>query len=118
MTGWNKATGIRWWPKGNMKEPHHMAVSYSALSVLVVVSACGGGGGGGGGGRGGEPVPLTLAYVMSECRGDAQAATLRQSLQIRRGDQEPITVVEYSSGRTDRTGAAQLAEICREIGSS
>src|SRR5262245_53327592 len=99
-----------------MKKPHHMAVSYSALSVLVVVSACGGGGSGGGGGGGGEPVPLTLAYVLSECHGDAQAATIRQSLQIRQGDQQPTTVVEYSSGRTDRTGAAELAAICGGIG--
>jgi hypothetical protein len=59
---------------------------------------------------------MTFAYVMSECRGDAQAATLRQSLQIRRGDQEPITVVEYSHERTAGTGAAQLEEICLGIG--
>jgi hypothetical protein len=55
---------------------------------------------------------------MTECRGDAQAATIRQSLQIRQGDQEPITVVEYSHGRPAGTGAAELATICRTLGNN
>jgi hypothetical protein len=40
----------------------------------------------------------TLAYVVSECRGDAAGGVVRQALRIRRGDGTPITVVEFGAG--------------------
>src|SRR5262245_44585971 len=43
-----------------------------------------------------KPVAIrTLAYVVSECREDAAGAVGHQELRIRRGDQEPITVVAF-----------------------
>src|SRR5262245_4859415 len=41
----------------------------------------------------------TLAYVLNECRRDApgMGVVRRQALRIRRGDREPITVVEFST---------------------
>ncbi|HKB40206.1 MAG TPA: hypothetical protein VKD72_27495, partial [Gemmataceae bacterium] len=42
------------------------------------------------------PAIRTLAYVLSECRVDAEGAdVVRQALRIRRGDREPITVAEF-----------------------
>ena len=41
----------------------------------------------------------TLAYVVSECRVDAAGLNVgRQALRIRRGEREPITVVEFGPG--------------------
>src|SRR5437867_3160146 len=39
----------------------------------------------------------TLAYVLSECREDAAGFVGHQALRIRRGDREPVTVVEFSA---------------------
>jgi hypothetical protein len=42
------------------------------------------------------PAIRTLAYALSECRVDAAGAVVaRQTLRIRQGDREPITVVEF-----------------------
>jgi cysteine-rich repeat protein len=42
------------------------------------------------------PAIRTLAYVVSECRVDAAGLVVaRQALRIRRGNREPITVVEF-----------------------
>ena len=49
--------------------------------------------------------------MVTECRGDAQGGTIRQSLQIQRGDQAPITVVEHTS----EIGIVAFAG-CRDIG--
>jgi cysteine-rich repeat protein len=47
----------------------------------------------------------TLAYVLSECRGNAARGVVwRQALHIRRGDREPITIVEF--GPSEATGQA------------
>jgi hypothetical protein len=48
---------------------------------------------------GGAPI-RTLAYVENECQTTADGQTMtRQSLRIRRGDCEPVPVVEFRSGR-------------------
>src|SRR5512145_226127 len=66
------------------------------LFILIALSACGGGGAG-------QPPPpttvSTLAYVVTECVTDTVQGpgTIRQRLQIRRGDQAPITVVDTSA---------------------
>ena len=78
-----------------MKRAHQLALNaWASLFIFIALSACGGGGEG-------APVPppmvSTLAYVVTECHVDAQGGTIRQSLQIRRGDQAPITVVEHSA---------------------
>jgi hypothetical protein len=49
--------------------------------------------------------------VVSECRADAQSGTLRQSLQIRQGEQAPITVVEHST-----SGFSNARAICEDAG--
>jgi hypothetical protein len=53
----------------------------------------------------------TLAYVLSECRVDAAGFVGRQSLRIRRGDREPITVAEF--GPFEATGGSRAAGFCR-----
>jgi hypothetical protein len=61
------------------------------LGVPLALAACGDGS------SGPPPAPNTIrtvAYVVSECHEDARGATLRQSLQVMRGDQTPITVRE------------------------
>jgi hypothetical protein len=85
-------------PDRVMKRPRRSALQRCAAIVLIfiAVGSCGGGGGGEGG-----PAPVTvstLAYVVTECRADADRTLgIRQSLQIRRGEQAPITVVEHSA---------------------
>src|SRR5512143_532039 len=77
--------------KGSRRSTVH---NWAMVSILIAASSCGGGGGG----EGAPPVTVsTLAYVVTECRGDAEALTIRQSLQIRQGEQAPITVVEHSA---------------------
>jgi len=81
---------------GVMPRPSRSALFLGAtLSILIaIVSACGGGGSG----EVAPPGPATvstLAYVVNTCSGDD--FTIRQSLQIRRGDEAPITVVEHSA---------------------
>src|SRR5262249_37539111 len=39
----------------------------------------------------------TLAYVVTECESDARGARLRQTLEIRRGDCEPVPVMELTA---------------------
>ena len=75
-----------------MKNPRRSALHNCAIVfLLVVVCSCGGGGGG----EGDQPAMVsTLAYVVTECRGDPGTVTIRQSLQIRQGEQAPVTVVE------------------------
>jgi hypothetical protein len=70
--------------------------AWAPLFILIALSACGGGGAD-------QPAPglatvSTLAYVVNECSTDAARGpgTIRQRLQIRRGDQPPITVVDTS----------------------
>src|SRR5262249_51798620 len=53
----------------------------------------------------------TLASVLSECRVDAAGFVGRQSLRIRRGDREPITVAEF--GPFEDGGASRAAGFCR-----
>jgi hypothetical protein len=59
-----------------------------------------------------RPVAIrTLAYVMSDCRVDAGGLTVgHQALRIRRGDREPITVVEFgpSNPMPDPLGLCRL----------
>jgi hypothetical protein len=90
-----------------MKSPRQSALqalhSWAIVSILIAVSACGGCGAD-------QPAPgpatvSTLAYVVTECSTDAAQGpgTIRQRLQIRRGDQAPITVadtnaVEFTNG--------------------
>ena len=87
------------------------SATWGLLSILAVVAACGGGGNGQS--PPGPATVRTLAYVMTDCRGDAQGATIRQSLQIRQDDQAPITVVEHST-----TGGFGLTLICGDIGAT
>src|SRR6266849_5047715 len=48
-------------------------------------------------GRAGCPAAIrTLAYVVTECREVAQRIVVRQALRIRRGDCEPVTVMEFA----------------------
>jgi hypothetical protein len=81
-----------------------------ALAILTVVSACGGGGNDGGPPK--PPTVSTLAYVVSDCRDDANSGgTLRQYLQIQQGDQAPITVAETPAiGLTGSTASAFCAD--------
>jgi hypothetical protein len=68
---------------------------WTFFSIFAVLSACGGGGT-----DDDSTAPATvstLAYIVSECRSEAQALTMRQSLQIRQGEQAPITVVEHAA---------------------
>jgi hypothetical protein len=45
------------------------------------------------------PAIRTLAYALSECRQDAAGfMVMRQELRIRRGDRDPITVMERLMG--------------------
>jgi len=60
-------------------------------ALLLALSACGGGGAESGGPA---TIRRTLAYVVSVCHEDAAGASMRQSLQVRRGDQAPVTVAE------------------------
>jgi len=53
----------------------------------------------------------TLAYVLSECRADAAGSVAHQSLRIRRGDREPITVAEF--GPFQGGGASGVTGFCR-----
>lgn len=79
------------------------------IGLTLLVAACGGGGS-----ESGTMSPATvrtLAYVVTDCRGDAQGATMRQSLQIRQGDRAPISVVEHSAA-----GTASMTSICFDIG--
>jgi len=77
-----------------------------ALSLLLL-AACGGDGGNGG--SNGPPQVSTLAYVVSECREGKAGYFHRQSLRIRQGEQEPVTVAEFSAGPLPAYG------VCRSI---
>jgi len=85
----------------------------AALTLLFALAACGGGG------DGQTPSGLatvsTLAYVVSRCHADANGGTLHQSLQIRRGEQAPITVVEHSVAGFD-PGFTDARTLCSSIG--
>ena len=91
-----------------------------SITLVAALAGCGDGGGQSCGATGlacgsaAAVVPATvrtLAYVMTDCRSDAQGATIRQSLQIRQDGQEPITILEQSA-----TGGAELTEMCARIG--
>jgi hypothetical protein len=84
----------------------------AAVTLMLALAACGGGG------EGGPPPPATvstLAYVVSRCHADANGGTLQQSLQIRRGDQPPITVVEHSVAGFDPK-FTDAKTLCSRIG--
>jgi len=55
----------------------------------------------------------TLAYVVTDCKGDMQGATMRQSLRIRQDDQAEMTVAEHSA-----EGGAEMTKICSDIGTN
>jgi hypothetical protein len=61
---------------------------------MLALAACGGGGAPN---RNGAPGTLsgTLAYVATECREDARGISGSQAVRIRRGENEPVTVVEH-----------------------
>jgi hypothetical protein len=67
--------------------------TFSALLCLLL-TACGGGGGEGTSSSPTAEVSGTLAYVETECRGTAQGFFEHQSLRIRQGEREPVTVFE------------------------
>jgi len=77
-----------------------------ALSLLLL-AACGGDGGDGG--SNGPPQVSTLAYVVSECREGKAGYFHHQSLRIRQGEQEPVTVAEFAAGPLPAYG------VCRSI---
>jgi hypothetical protein len=57
----------------------------------------------------------TLAYVMNECRTDAAGMQVgHQALRIRRGDREPITVLEFGPSEP----APDPLGLCRQYGQS
>jgi len=63
------------------------------LALLLFLSACGGGGGGAG--NSGEPSLAsvrTLAYQVNHCRETAAAYSGQQTLQIRQGNSDPVSV--------------------------
>jgi hypothetical protein len=71
----------------------------------------------------GGPAIRTLAYVVHECRTDAQGfTTARQTLRVRRGDCDPVTVYErdYPAAREVVVAGAGVlgdpAENCRDYG--
>jgi len=64
--------------------------------LLTAFAACGGGNGGG---TSGSPESIgTLAYVVTECRENADAVFFRYRLEIRQGDAAPLTVREITPG--------------------
>jgi hypothetical protein len=66
--------------------------------ILLLAPACGDGGNGDSSG----PAPVdTLAYVVTECRIDTDAVTIRQTLRIRRSEAEPVTVAQLEIGPLD-----------------
>jgi hypothetical protein len=92
------------------------------FSIFALVNACGGGGSDDDS-TAPEPATVsTLAYVVTECRDDAQTLTLHQSLQIRQGEQAPITVVEHtavvpSQGSVcDRAGIFRQGPVFADVG--
>jgi hypothetical protein len=64
------------------------------LVFVLTLAACGGGGAPNPGGAPGA-LSGTLAYVTTECREDARGIGGSQALHIRRGESEPVTVVEH-----------------------
>jgi hypothetical protein len=56
----------------------------------------------------------TLAYVVSDCRVDAAGFVGHQTLRIRRGDRDPVTVAEFSGP----TPIPDPAGLCRLYGES
>ena len=97
-----------------MKTPRRSALhTCTFVSILIAVCSCGGGGGGEGGDQ--PAMASTLAYVVTECRGDPRDPhwTIHQSLQIRQGEQAPVTVVEHSAVVSD---AVFPFSICDHIG--
>jgi len=54
----------------------------------------------------------TLAYALSECRVDAAGTKVwRQALRIRRGDREPITVVEFGPSESTQDRCMGLSSL-------
>jgi hypothetical protein len=59
----------------------------------------------------------TLAYVLNECQVDpAGLGVERQQLRIRRGDREPITVVEFGSSEPTPAGMLGQETVCQVYG--
>ena len=85
----------------------------SAATVFaILLAACGGGSDSG---TRAPATASTLAYVVTECHGDADGGSIRQRLQIRRGDQAPITVVEHAaSGITNARLSCNTAGVQRQ----
>jgi hypothetical protein len=75
---------------------------------MVILAACGGEGG-----PSSPPAAAlsgTLAYVVSECRDTKEGYFFRQSLQIRQGDGEPITVMQVPE-----VGPIPVGGLCKFI---
>ena len=74
---------------------------------LIVLAACGGGGS-----SGDASMPPTLAYVVARCREDASTLVFGpDTLEIRRGDQDPVTVMEVPA-----SSPSPYMGICRVLG--
>lgn len=68
---------------------------WSSLRLLPLIALVACGEGGSGGDDGGPASVGTLAYVAARCREDAGAFVFGpETLQIRRGDRDPVTVIE------------------------
>src|ERR1043166_4852786 len=78
----------------------------SRLALLSALAGCGGDGSG-------EPAPeaeasiRTRAYVVTACH-EGAGRTFEQSLQIRRGDRAPVTVMEIPTFHLPPLGLCRL----------
>lgn len=58
----------------------------------------------------------TLAYVVTECESDARGARLRQTLEIRRGDCDPVPVMELTAPEPVPDSFGNSFGLCRVLG--
>src|SRR5262249_48853286 len=54
----------------------------------------------------------TVAYVLGQCRSDASGLSIHQVLQVRRGDCDPVTVMEIPANEP----VPDTIEACRRVG--